>query len=122
MILLIEKSIDILSDIVNALGTELPEDIKEKIDEFVIELEESKTFTEAIEKEIESGEDGIIEALRKVVFRDGKRTVIQKKKMKASEKMARSKAAKKAGTKRKGKKMKASSIMKLKKSLKKAKA
>jgi len=123
MILLINEATELFDEIVNTWGEEIPEDILEKIEGFVKNLDESESYKEALDATSpESDEDGIIEALRKVVFRDGKRTVVQKKKMKSSEKLARAKAAKKAGAKRKGKHMKASAKLKLKKSLKKAKA
>lgn len=119
MLILLEKSIELFDEIINTLGDDIPDEIIEKIESFIADLDESEAFAEALEKvENDSEENKVIEDLKKVVYRAGKRTVVTKKKMKAGEKLARSKAAKKAGMKRKGKKMKAGAIAKLKKSLK----
>ena len=121
-----EESIKLNKNIVNKL-VEISENslsllekiIKNEENKINSELSESiKELFEIYKEFLGEDENGELNELRKVVFRNGQKKVINKKRIKGIEKIHRKLAAKKAARKRKGKKRKATSIMKLKKSLK----
>lgn len=110
---ILEKTITITEDSLELLDEILEnEQISEKMKEKITSLFE--TVVEFLGED----ENGELNEFRKVVFRNGKKQILNKKRLKGAEKIKRKMAAKKAARKRKGKKRKATSILKMKKSLK----